>query len=144
MKLTLAAALCAIDQNLRERIAPALHADFAVQSARLASGLLAICAGAVDDAAEVRVAENAMLRTILSDVAPVLGGTLADQLDDAAKSRDPGLKISVLDRENHRLRLLLIAAQTQIETRQDGFACAMNQRIWRALEEIELRRAPVG
>jgi hypothetical protein len=67
---------------------------------------------------------------------------LAERLAAAAASVDPGLKIGVLDGENHRLRSLLVKLQADIEGRAGEAALAMNQRIWRLLETIENTRAP--
>ena len=67
---------------------------------------------------------------------------LPAQLKAAAASTDPGLKISVLDTENHRLRCLLVKAQAALEEINAPAAHALDQRIWRLLEEIEAKRAP--
>jgi hypothetical protein len=104
--------------------------------------LLTICANGVDDAAELRVAENAAIRLHLGEAAALLAEPLAGELQQAAHSADPGLKISVLDRENHRLRCLLVDAQAALERAGQPAAQAMVQRIWRLLESIEMKRAP--
>jgi hypothetical protein len=52
------------------------------------------------------------------------------------------LKISVLDAENHRLRVLLVSAQTALENSKDGAALSLDQRIWQFLEAAEAKRAP--
>ena len=89
------------------------------------------------------MAENAAIRALLGEVAGLFDGGLAGRLGAAARSADPGLKVSELDAENHRLRLLLIEAQAVLEVRDDAAARAMDQQIWRLLEEIEIKRAPV-
>ena len=104
--------------------------------------LLKISANAVDDAAELRVEENAAIRAILGEAAALVDQPLADQLCNAAGSTDPGLKLSVLDGENHRLRFLLVEAQEALEALSDNVAQALDQRIWRLLEDIEAKRAP--
>lgn len=142
MKLTLEASLQRIGQMLRERLAPELQSDFIAQSARLAGGLLNICANWVDDAAELRVMENAAIRALLGEAASVVSGEWSMRLAEAARSADPGLKISVLDAENHRLRALLAELHAEVETMADSNAKATDQRIWQLLEDIELKRAP--
>ena len=142
MNLTIHNALHGIEQLLRERIAPEIGDPFAAQMARLSCMLLRISANAVDDAAEVRVQENAAIRAILGDAARLMEGEIATRLEDAARSSDPGLKLSVLDAENHRLRGLLVEAQAALETSNDAALQALAQSAWRLLEDIEARRAP--
>lgn len=142
MKLTLEASLHRIGQMYRERVAPELQSDFAAQSARLAGGLLNICANWVDDAAELRHDENAAIRALLGEAATLVDGSLATGLAACAAAVNPGLKISVLDAENHRLRELLVEVHAAIEAKPDPEAQAFNQRIWHLLEEIEQKRAP--
>lgn len=140
--LTAENALHGIGELLRDRISPEVGDPFAAQMARLSCMLLNICANSVDDAAELRVGENAAIRTVLGDAALLVDVALANRLRDAAVSVDPGLKISVLDSENHRLRCLLVEAQTALETAANADAVALDQRIWCLLEDIEAKRAP--
>jgi hypothetical protein len=67
---------------------------------------------------------------------------LASRLREAAASTDPGLKISVLDVESHRLRVLLVTAQAALEDSTGPAAKALDQRIWQLLETVEAKRAP--
>jgi len=140
--LTLDNALHGIRELLADRISPEIADPFAAQMARLSCILLKISANAVDDAAELRVEENAAIRAILGEAAALVDQPLADQLCNAAGSTDPGLKLSVLDGENHRLRFLLVEAQEALEALSDNVAQALDQRIWRLLEDIEAKRAP--
>jgi hypothetical protein len=142
MKLTIDNALHGIAELLRDRISPEIGDPFAAQMARLSCMLLTICANGVDDAAEIRVEENAAIRALLGDAAELVEASLSTRLAQAAISVDPGLKIGVLDGENHRLRTLLVEAQADLEDRHSADARAMDQRIWRLLEDIELKRAP--
>ena len=138
MRLTLEASLRGIGELLREDVAPEAQTPFLGQSVRMAGGLLTICANWVDDAAAIRVAENAAIRSLLGEVASALEGDLAARLRSASLSVDPGLRISQLDAENHRLRLLLVEAHDAVEAAslRDHDAA-----IWRLLESIELSRA---
>lgn len=142
MNLTIDNALHGIGELLRDRIGPEIGDPFAEQMSRLSCLLLKICANWVDDAAELRVQENAAIRALLAEIALLMGGTQADQFAAAAQSGDPGLKLSVLDEENDRLRRLLVEAQTSLETCGGEAALALDQRIWRFLEQAERARAP--
>ena len=140
--LTIDNALHGIGELLRERISPEIGDPFAVQMARLSCMLLTICANGVDDAAALRVEEDASIRKVLGEAAALVGEPLAASLAQAAGSSDPGLKLSVLDDENHRLRCLLVEAQGTLETLEGLSARALDQKIWRLLEAIETKRAP--
>ena len=135
-------ALHGLNEFLRDTIAPAIADPYVAPMARLSGMLLNICANGVDDAAELRAHENAAIRGILGEVAALVDAPLAGQLQAAAGSADPGLKISVLDAENHRLRCLLVEAQAALEEINAPATHALDQRIWRLLEEIEAKRAP--
>jgi hypothetical protein len=140
--LTLDNALHGVEELLRDRISPAIDDPFAAQMARLSGILLRICANGVDEAAELRVEENAAIRMILGEAAELVPALLASRLQEAAASADPGLKISVLDAENHHLRALLVSAQTVLENNKDGASLSLDQRIWQLLEAAEAKRAP--
>jgi len=142
MRLTTEQTLHRLGKMLTERIAPDVTSEFVAQSARLSAGALNICANWIDDAAAIRAEENAAIRTISGDAARLADGDLASRLETASASSDPGLKISELDAENHRLRLLLVEAHGWLETREDDPARALVQRIWALLEDIEMKRAP--
>ena len=138
MRLTIEATLRRIGDLLREDIAPDLQTPFLGQSVRMAGGMLNICANWVDDAAAVRADENAAIRAMLGHAAVALDGELADRLRSAAVSSDPGIRISQLDAENHRLRCLLVEAHAAVE---DAGLSLLDAAIWKLLEEIELTRA---
>jgi hypothetical protein len=142
MNLTIDNALHGIAELLRDRISPEIGDPFAAQMARLSCMLLTICANGVDDAAAIRVEENAAIRALLGDAAALVDPAIAERLAVAATSVDPGLKIGVLDGENHRLRGLLVEAHAAIECRPGENAQAMDRRIWQLLETIEITRAP--
>ena len=84
MRLTLEASLRGIGELLREDVAPEAQTPFLGQSVRMAGGLLTICANWVDDAAAIRVAENAAIRSLLGEVASALEGDLAARLRSAS------------------------------------------------------------
>ena len=122
MRLTIEASLRRIGDLLRDDVAPDLRTPFLCQSVRMAGSVVNICANWVDDAAAIRVEENANIRAVLG----------------LPPASDPGLRISQLDAENHRLRLLLVEAHAKAEEAGDA---QRNATIWALLEEIELARA---
>lgn len=138
MRLTIEATLLRIGDLLREDVAPDLQTPFLGQSVRMAGGLLTICANWVDDAAAIRVEENAAIRVLLGEAGKALAGDFAGRLQAASLSADPGIRISQLDAENHRLRLLLVEAHAAAEAA--GLA-GLDAAIWNLLEAIELSRA---
>lgn len=142
MRLSLEQTLRGIGQMLSERLAPDASNDFVAQSARLSGGALNICANWIDDAAALRVEENAALRAMLGQIAGLAEGDLRLRLSEAAASADPGLRISALDAESHRLRLLLVEAHGWLEEQGSAAARALDQDVWALLEAIELARAP--
>ncbi len=143
MNLTIETTLRGIAHMLRERIAPAVNDKFAGETARLAEMLLTLSAGWVDDAAAIRVAENAKIRALFAESGSVITDVdLARRIVEAAASRDPGLKISELDQESNRLRRLLAELHAHVEASDDKRARDFSQRIWRALSDFEATRAP--
>ncbi len=125
------------------RIAPAIDDKFAGETARLAELLLTVNAGWVDDAAAIRVAENAAVRALFADAGPVIAdAALATRIAEAAASRDPELKISELDAESNRLRALLVELHVHVDEIDSAPARDFNARIWCALADFETARGP--
>jgi hypothetical protein len=145
MRLTAATVLEGVADALRDQIAPGLEDAFAKEAARMAQALIAIAGRAGDDAAAIRVEENARMRALFAQAAGVVaGGDLAARLREAAGSADPGLRIGELDAETGRLRLLLVELQDALEDSGEPAAQALGQAIWRALRDFEMARAPRG
>jgi hypothetical protein len=143
MNLSIETTLHGIAHMLRERIAPAVEDKFAGETARLAEMLLSLSAGWVDDAAAVRVAENARVRALFAEAGSLLADAdLAECIAEAAGTNDPGLKISELDRESNRLRRLLTGLHAHLDANDGEKFRAFSRRIWRALAEFEAARAP--
>ena len=142
MNLTLETMLLGVASTLRERITPSVSDSFAGEMSRLAAMLVTITANAVDDAAAARVWENAALRALFEEAPAGLDPSLASRLAEATRSVDPGLKISELDRENDRLRKLLVELHAAVEQHESAAARALDVRIWVLLREAEMRRAP--
>lgn len=145
MNLTSQTALQGVAQALHERIAPAVKDGFVSETARLAGMLLTLNANWVDDAAAIRVAENASIRSLFGEAGVAVDDSrLGLVLAEAAGSSDPGLRISELDIENNRLRGLLLRFHAHADSRAEASATALSQRIWRLLEQFEAARAPRG
>lgn len=145
MKLTGDRVLEGVIAALAEQVA--LHVDdaFAAEALRMAGSLVAIVGRAGDDAAAIRVAENAAMRALFARAGDVVSEPgLAARLAEAAGSTDPGLRISELDGETGRLRALLIELHAWLETRSSPEARALDDVIWRAMREWEMARAPRG
>jgi hypothetical protein len=144
MKLTAETVLAGVADALRDQIAPHLDDAFAAEAARMATSLITIAGRAGDDAAAIRAAENARMRAVFAQGAEVADGDLRDRLAEAARSADPGLRISELDVETGRLRTLLIELHGWLEEQDRHEAKALDQEIWRALRDFEMARAPRG
>lgn len=143
MKLTGQRAMEGVVEALRDQIAPNLTDKFAIEAARQAGSVLLIAALASDDAVEIRVAETTRLRAIFGQALLLLPpADLSARLANAAKGRDPGLRISVLDAGIARLRLLLVELHEWLEAQETDGARALDREIWQALRDFEMARAP--
>lgn len=145
MKLTSATVLEGMIEVLRDQIAPQLTDGFAKEAARMAGSLIAIAGRAGEDAAAIRVEENARMRVIFAEAAEVVSDAgLSVRLGDAARSQDPGLRISQLDAETGRLRSLLVELHAWLEQQDGPEVRRLDQAIWRAIRDAEMARAPRG
>jgi hypothetical protein len=141
MNVSIETLLTGVAQALNERITPELR-DYTADTARLAAIIVNIAAKSFDDAAALRVAENAGIRAVFADAHELIGGELGGRLAAAARAGDPSLRVSDLDAENARLRRLLVELHAEVDRREDASAQALGQRIWRLLRDNEARRAP--
>jgi hypothetical protein len=141
MNVSIETLLMGVAQALNEKLLPELR-DYTADSARLAALIVEIAAKSVDDAAALRVAENAGIRALFSDAYAFVGGELGGRLAAAAQGDDPGLRISELDAENARLRQLLVELHAEVDNRDGAEAQETGRRIWRLLRDMEARRAP--
>lgn len=142
MKLTGATVLEGVVDALRDQVSPQLNDAFASEATRMAQSLIAIVGRAGDDAAAIRVEENARMRAIFADASSVAERDLSARLVEAGNSRDPGLRISELDAETGRLRALLVELHRWLEQQDSPEARSLDQQIWRALRDFEMARAP--
>lgn len=139
MRMTGDVVLEGVAEALRDQVAPHLTDAFAGDVVRIAQALVAIVGRSGDDAVVLRVAENARIRALLGEGGDLIGDEV---LRVAAGSVDPGLRISELDAETGRLRLLLVDLHARLEERDGVAARALDQAIWRALRDFEMARAP--
>jgi hypothetical protein len=94
-----------------------------------------------DRAAARRAEENAALRALFRDAAPVVADTeLRHRLSDASASSDPSLRISELERANDALRALLIDLHAHVETLGSADAKRIDDAIWKELSASTERR----
>jgi len=111
---------------------------YGLGSAGLLTGLLMISAGQYDRAAEIRVSDNAEMRALFAALAPSLrDAELKADVEAAAKSADPSLRISALNEANAMLRKVLIRLQTHVEETGDR---AAQKRLWDVLKASADRR----
>ena len=87
-----------------------------------------------------------MLRRLFADaLTSVTDGELAQRLQQAAKSSDPGLAVTELEAANAELRALLIDLHAHVETLDSSRAREVEAAIWRELAaSTERRRLSIG
>jgi hypothetical protein len=102
---------------------PSLPATYLQGATAVHAILMKLAAREYERAAQIRVAENADIRTLLKDIAP-----------DLTLPEDTSLAISALDAVNVELRRLLIAAHAKADA-------SANKRIWGVLKAMAARRA---
>ena len=129
--------------TLQNRILPSLIDNFAVEDARLAGLVLTITTNGIDDAAAIRIAENAAMRELFRDAAGIArDSALADKLRAAGTAECSGYRLSELDADNAVLRGLLVELHEAVELQAGDKARAIDSRIWRMLKRFEDVRAP--
>lgn len=128
--------------QLLATVAPLLPAGYAQGTTSIIAFMLMLSAQEYDRAAEIRATENAELRALLGELAPLAGDAdLRSALTDAAAAgKDESLTVSALNASNQALRRLLIALQTQIEDMPGPEARQAERRIWEVLRAGAARR----
>jgi hypothetical protein len=131
-----------ISAAMMTQLLPELRTPIAMQTATLATGLLAMIAQEFERAASRLVEENRVLRQLLGDACAILDHNgLHQRIDEAiADNEDRDLHISALQASNDRLRALLIDVHATVETREGNGFERLNERIWRELQESTRRR----
>ena len=123
-------------------IAPEMRTPFGQQSVGLLSMLLGLAAQDYDGAAARLAEENAALGELLAKARTVAtGGDLHQRIDTAlAEPTGRDLRVSALQKENDRLRALLIDVHAAVEAMPGEAARAMNEAIWDEIRQSTRRR----
>jgi len=125
--------------KLMTELAPSMGAQYDQGMTQVVAALLIMSAQEYDRAADIRAAENADMRALFADLAPMVGDAgLREELEAAAVERDGSLRVSVLNAVNERLRRLLIRLQVHVED-----VGGDTRRIWVVLKAMAARRALV-
>jgi hypothetical protein len=134
--------------QLMTGVIPLLPNSYSQGSTALLSFLMLFCAQEYERGAEIRVADNADMRSTFGALAHLVGDAkLKSRLDEAAASADSSLLISALDKNNAHLRGLLIELHAQLEAQDGDAARAGEKRIWEVLKASATRRllkSPAG
>ena len=118
---------------------PHLGASYLQGATAIHALLIKFAAREYERGADIRASENAAMRAIFAELAPVASdATLRTKLEAAAKTRDESLAISALDANNAELRALLIALHVHVE---DIGARDAARRLWTLLKDMAARRA---
>jgi len=127
--------------QLLATVAPLLPAGYAQGTTSIIAFMLMLSAQEYDRAAEIRATENAKLRALFGELAPLAGDAdLRSALADAAGGKDESLTVSALNASNQALRRLLIALQARIEDMRGLEARQAERRIWEVLRAGAARR----
>jgi len=119
--------------------------DYQQRSASSLGILLLLASQEWDHSAERLTLENAATRELFAAAAPALAGELRERVQAAARSSDPGLRISELVAANDELRRLLIELHAHVEERDDAQAAEIDAAIWRELvRSTERRQLPAS
>jgi hypothetical protein len=127
--------------HLMAQLGPALGQGYLQSSAGVLGALLLCAREEFERAAARRVEENAVLRDLFGQAAPVVTDeALRARLVEAAGGRDASLAISELERGNAALRGLLIDLHAHVEEIEGSGARRIEDAIWRELSASTVRR----
>lgn len=127
--------------HLMAQVGPALGPGY-MQSSAAVLGMLLLCVREeFERGAARRVEENAALRRLFAEAAPVVADEgLRAQLVEAAGGADASLGVSELERGNAALRGLLIDLHAHVEELEGREARRIEDLIWRELSASTVRR----
>jgi len=124
--------------QLMGQLAPLLGASYAQGSAAILALLMKFMAREYERGADIRVSENADIRALFAEVAPLVRDrALRMRIEAAATSKNESLAISALNTGNYALRRLLIELQTHFE---ETGAHDAQMRVWQVLKAMAGRR----
>jgi len=132
--------------HLMTKIAPALRGSYGQSDTGVLAVMLSVVAEETERAAARRVEENAALRSLFAEAAPVVDAPeLREKLANASRGEEKGLRVSQLEHANAALRGLLVELHAHVETQESPDARALEDAIWRELvASTERRRLAIG
>ena len=128
---------------LATEIAPNLNGEYSAGNASVMGLSLFFAGQEFERAAEIRVRENAEMRSLFADAQAgdvVSDDGLRARLRDASKGTDESLAISALDQSNAELKTLLIDLQVALEASSTVVAAALEIKAWDHLVQSAERR----
>ena len=126
--------------RLAQVLAPDLKSPYLQGSAGLMYATMGMMVEEWDRLAARLAEENAALRALFAQAAPLAPGGLATRLDELASGADADLKISALQLANNTLRAALIELQAWAEDQTGPAVMALNKAIWAELSTSTDRR----
>lgn len=142
MKPDVPVALQKLAAALLVEVAPAVGVDYLQRNTGVAALMLNLASEEWDRAAARRVDENAALRALFRDAAPVVAdAALRARLEEEASGTDGDLRISALETANAALRGLLVELHAHVEVLEGPRARALEDAIWAELRRSTERRA---
>jgi len=126
--------------RLAQVLAPDLKSAYLQGSAGLMYATMGMMVEEWDRSADRLAEENAAIRTLFDQAAPLAPGGLSVRLDEMARARDGDLKVSTLQAANNTLRAALIELQAWAETQTGSAVAALNDGIWAELARSTERR----
>ena len=122
-------------------VMPNVSPSYRQSSVGVSAMLLGMVREEWDRAASRRSEENAALRALFREsLSAVSDANLRSRLDEAAQGGDASLRISDLERDNEKLRALLIELHAHVELESGAGARAVEEAIWRELSDSTERR----
>ena len=123
-----------------EELAPDLKSAYLQGSAGLMAATIGMMVEEWDRAADRLAEENAALRALFAQSAPLAPGGLAVRLEALARTMDADLKVTTLQAANDTLRAVLIELQAWAEDQTGPALTALNTAIWAELSMSTERR----
>lgn len=126
--------------RIMQVIAPDLRTPYLAGSAALMTATLAMLVEEYDRTAARLAEENAAIRGLYAQAAPLAPGGLATRLGDLATADGSDLHLSALQAANNSLRSALVDLQAWCETQTGPGVGAINEAIWAELAASTERR----
>ena len=137
MKPSINTSLIVLAQELNERISALLEDEYEKSRLGAWAGMLFIASMKIDDLADGLFNENKEILSFLLKYESELTEDLAKKIKDIELSKPTDIKISSLDEFNHKLKILLIKAHSELEEKNQSSAL---KDIWNVLRSIHQNR----